>query len=212
MTPHPLPEALTMGYAAPCGTTVPFKLARLHTGEHVFVFLEIAQALGYENPAKMNPDCDDAHVRRVTFANQPRARKCVTVEGLFTCTRLSRTDNPLEPAAGPASHFHGWLRAVILPMLASPEWPVPPLRQVELQRDWKKSHRDRLTDEIQMLEDWIAMERGDTRPRAQRLARPGVTVIDDVIDDEYRTPRYRTGSPLDTPDKVLAAIDDALRI
>jgi hypothetical protein len=203
------PKAFTMGYAAPCGRTVPFKLARLADGSHVFLFLEIALSLGYENPAKMVPDCDAAHALRMPFANLPRARRCVTLDGLFTCTRLSRTDNPLEPAPSPASHFHGWLRAVILPMTASSDWPVPSLHQAELQRDWKKAHRDRLTEEILLLEDWIAMERGDVRTRAERMRQPGAV---DVTDEAYRAPWYRAGVPLNTRDGVSAAIDDALKV
>jgi hypothetical protein len=67
------PKAFTMGYAAPCGRTVPFKLARLADGSHVFLFLEIALSLGYENPAKMVPDCDAAHaLRRVAVRDHLR--------------------------------------------------------------------------------------------------------------------------------------------
>jgi hypothetical protein len=149
---------VTIPYSAPSGAVIAFKAARLETGAHVFPFTEIAQALEYETAKWVKPRCDPAHVVSVKFENTPRARKCVTVEGLFTATPRSRTDTPDKPLPGPATHFHGWLRAVILPMLASTAWPVSALRQAELRRDWKKAHRDRLTEEIQRLDDWIAKE------------------------------------------------------
>jgi hypothetical protein len=158
------PEAVTMNYAAPGGENVPFKLARLADGSHVFVFLEIAQALGYENAEKMTPACEREHIARVQFSNLLRPRKCVTLDGLFTATSASRTDDGTEDATGPAAHFHGWLRAVILPLLESAEWPPAILTQASLQRDWMVSELRRLVAAVIETNYGIAVMRGDYAP------------------------------------------------
>lgn len=113
--------------------------AALVDAEFVFPFMEIARALMCDRPEKLQPTCDAAHVRRLSFSNLRNERKCVTLDGLFTATVPSRTDTGREPAVGPAIHFHRWLRAVVLPLLSVDAWPPSDVAKAQRLAQWHET-------------------------------------------------------------------------
>jgi hypothetical protein len=137
-----LPEALALAYTSPDGRTHAVKVAEVRD-EFVFPFLEIAEALMYDRAEHMSPTCAKSDCKRIRFKNLPRARKCVTRDGLFHATQRSRTDDHSEAARGPAVHFHEWLRAVMLPLIEADHWPPTDEEVLALQLDYQIAEHDK---------------------------------------------------------------------
>lgn len=156
-------DTFTLAYRAPDGRTLPVTAARAD-GQLFFPLVEIAQALLYECPERMRPTCDEVETRTLTLQGKRYPRKCVTLEGLFCATPASRTDNGTEAAAGPARHFHAWLRAVMLPAAQRETWPPDANAVLDLQLEWVALERDRLSDYMRDLESTRAGAVCDATP------------------------------------------------
>lgn len=89
----------------------------MDTGEYVFLFSDIARSLFYSNIDKMRPACHADFIRHMRFEVTRRAALGVTVEGVYSATRASVSDDRTGAREGPAVHFHEWLDDVVRPSL-----------------------------------------------------------------------------------------------
>jgi hypothetical protein len=189
-------------YTAPSGAVYPLAMGVFRdpeTGleEPVFPFAHITACLGYLHAPSVKLTCHERHLRRASFLDfgGGRAVKAVTREGLFLATPISDTPQ--------ADHFHAWIRAVVTAYIDRPMDPGGEnntARVTELEVIYLHAELEKLHKRLDAAQAYLAPLRTSDAPGFDPLADP----------PPYVPKIY--GQPLDTPEKVQAAIEDALRV
>lgn len=164
-----LPATFSLSYTSPDGQTHQMRAAWTR-GELAFVFQDIAEALLYDDAQRMVPTCLKSDVRRVQFKDTRHARKCVTSDGLFTCTPRSRTDDFTEAASGPAIHLHAWLRAVMIPLLELDHFPPTEDEALDYQCRYLARERERISRTLDALIEQRLAAQMPAEPEAAKPA------------------------------------------